>query len=197
LYLRLFYYEGLLGWNSESWPKYLAVSIAIDAICLVLLVVVRRHFRLHTANLARDYSLLLVTFVFVPLLILLYFAAGSNCMLPVPEGVHLMSNYGCCGQGLVFPRATVANDLLPLFSRIRWDKVATDSAIEEFADEKAALRWALTPVVMQHVGSRSSHAVRSGPAYGNMTPGHIWNFGFELNDVARLAEEHAEVVLSS
>jgi hypothetical protein len=98
-----------------------------------------------------------------------------------------MPNNGCCGQGLVFPRAKVTQELLPLFRSTRWSKVPTDSFIEEHAGETGGLRWALTPVVMQHVGGQSSHGVYRG---GGMTPSGIWNYGFEEYDAASLAMEH-------
>ncbi|KAI1271485.1 integral membrane protein [Xylaria sp. FL0933] len=185
LYLRLFYYEGLLGWNSESWPTYLAASLAIMTIVLSSLLVTRRY-------VARAYLtqtvLFLVTLVFAPLFIILFFAAGRNCMLPQPAGVHIMDQYACCGQGLVFPRSTVTKGLLPLFRNDLWSEVPTDSFIEQYAEDTGALRWALTPVVMQHIGGQSSYNGRRGDMY---QPSRLWNFGFEENDAARLAEEHA------
>ncbi|KAI0903525.1 integral membrane protein [Ustulina deusta] len=187
LYLRLFYYEGLLGWNSESWPTYLGSSLAVTAIVLSSLILTRRFVA------ARAYLnntvLILSTFVFTPLLIALFFLAGRNSMIPQPTGVHIMDKYACCGQGLVFPRSTVTRDLLPFFRINLWSNVSTDSFIEQYADETGALRWALTPVVMQHVGGQSSHNGRRGDTYG---PSHLWNFEFEGNDAAHLAEEHAK-----
>ncbi|ORY56401.1 uncharacterized protein BCR38DRAFT_379527 [Pseudomassariella vexata] len=191
LYLRLFYYEGLLGWNSESWPTYLFSSLAVTTSVICLLVLTRRYVPATRLHLVRS-VFLLTTLVFTPLLIILFFAAGANCILPQPAGVHLMPQHACCGQGLVFPRATVADDLLPLFRNNRWSKVPTDSFIEEHADATGALRWALTPVVMQHVGGQSSHGVFRG-MYGNMTPSYLWNFGFEENDARSLAAEHSRV----
>ncbi|KAI2469562.1 hypothetical protein F4781DRAFT_393911 [Annulohypoxylon bovei var. microspora] len=188
LYLRLFYYEGLLGWNSESWLTYLGSSLAVATGVLCLLLLARRHIpkaRLHLTHTV----FFLATLVFTPLLITLFFAAGGNCAMPRPDGVRLMTKNACCGQGLVFPRTTVANELLPHFRSNRWSQVPTDSFIEEYAEETDGLRWALTPVVMQHVGGQSSHGVYRG-TYGTMTPSHIWNFGFENNDAEILAAEH-------
>lgn len=103
-----------------------------------------------------------------------------------------MSENACCGQALVFPHATVTNDLLPHFEKNRWNESPTDSFIEDHADATGGLRWALTPVVMQHVGSMSSHEMSRGPL-GNMTPSDIWNFQFETNEAFSLAEEHTRV----
>ncbi|KAI1119964.1 hypothetical protein F5Y10DRAFT_273532 [Nemania abortiva] len=186
LYLRLFYYEGLLGWNSESWPIYLASSLGAAAGVLGVLLLMRRY--IPTARLYITRSVIfLITFVFTPSVIILYFAAGANCVLPRPPGVHLMPKSACCGQGLVFQRSMVTNELLPLFYNKRWSEVPTDSFIEEYADSKQGLRWALTPVVMQHVGGQSSHGVYRG---GGMTPTRLWNYGFEEYDAGSLAKEH-------
>ncbi|KAK3327017.1 hypothetical protein B0T19DRAFT_420606 [Cercophora scortea] len=194
LYLRLFYYEGLLGWNAQSWPRYLGASVATTASVLCLLLLTRRYLptaRLHL-HLTRS-SLVLITLVFTPLLILLFFAAGANCVLPRPAGVHLMPENACCGQGLVFPFVTAVEKLLPHFRANVWSEAPTDSFVEAYADSTGGLRWALTPVVMQHIGGKSSHgAVRSGGSYvyGDLTltpPSVIWNFAFEGNDPRSLA----------
>ncbi|KAI9150457.1 Oxidoreductase BOA1 [Paramyrothecium foliicola] len=187
-YLRLFYYERLLGWNAESWPTYLAACVGIIAVVLCASLLSSRYIPVVRLHLTRE-SIIIITFVFTPLYILLFFSAGANCLFPQPTGVHLMSEHACCSQGLVFPQETMVNELIPLFREKRWTKINMDSLIEEYADSIHGLRWALTPVVMQHVGGRSSHG-KHRDKYGKMTPKHIWNFDFELNDAASLANEH-------
>ncbi|KAI1431700.1 hypothetical protein GGR50DRAFT_689506 [Xylaria sp. CBS 124048] len=186
LYLRLFYYEGLLGWNSESWPVYLLSSLAIMVGVFGVLTLAQRYIPATRPYLARQ-IVLLVVLVFTPLLIILGFVGGGNCMLPRRPGVDLMPDHACCGQGLVFPRDTATDELLPLFHRNQWSDVATDSFIEEYADATGGLRWALTPVVMQHVGGQSSHGVPRG---GGFTPSYLWNYEFEDYDAHSLAVEH-------
>ncbi|KAI1824519.1 hypothetical protein F4861DRAFT_505974 [Xylaria intraflava] len=186
LYLRLFYYEGLLGWNSESWRVYLVVSLVLVTGVLSALTLTQRYIPSTRPYLTRR-VILLVALVFVPLLIILGFAAGGNCILPRRPGVGLMPDHACCGQGLVFPRDKVTEELLPRFLSNRWSEVPTDSLIEIHADGTGGLRWALTPVVMQHVGGQSSHEVSRG---GGFTPSHIWNYAFEEYDADRLAAEH-------
>lgn len=126
-------------------------------------------------------TIILVTFVFTPLLIALFFATGRNSIFPQPTGVHLMPSHGCCAQGIVFQRATVENELLGLFKEKRWVKRAADSIMERYADATGALRWALTPVVLQHVGGTSSHGIVRDK-YGVMAPDRIWNYRFEENE---------------
>ncbi|KAG6286928.1 hypothetical protein E4U46_004484 [Claviceps purpurea] len=192
LYLRLFYYEALLGWNIESWPKYAAWSAAFAASILSLLNLAKRYMAPARRFITRPVFILSLC-LFTPLILLLFFAAGANCLFPQPSGVQLMPANACCGQGLVFPLSTVVGELLPLFRDNRWSESPTDSFIEDYADATGRLRWALTPVVMQHVGSKSTYEVDKS-RYGNMTPSDIWNFAFERNDARRLAEEHAKAV---
>ncbi|KAG6006665.1 hypothetical protein E4U21_006810 [Claviceps maximensis] len=188
LYLRLFYYEALLGWNIESWPRYTTWSTLFAASILCLLQLVRRYMASTRRYITRPVFILTLG-LFTPLLLLLFFTAGANCLFPQPPGVRLMPANACCGQGLVFPVSTVLTELLPLFRENRWSGSPTDSFIEDYADATGGLRWALTPVVMQHVGSKSTYETHES-SYGDMTPGDIWNFAFETNDVGRLAEEH-------
>ncbi|KAI1322913.1 hypothetical protein F5Y16DRAFT_24139 [Xylariaceae sp. FL0255] len=186
LYLRLFYYEGLLGWNSESWRSYTFWSIIATTAALCASLTTRRLVPSSRPYLSR-LGLFLIVFVFTPMLIVLYFLSGGNCVDPRPTGVHLMPDHACCGQGLVFPRTKVTKELLPHFRRERWSDVPTDSFIERHADATGGLRYALTPVVMQHVGGQSSHNVNRG---GGLTPTKLWNFNFEKFDAAKLATEH-------
>ncbi|OAQ61493.1 hypothetical protein VFPPC_09322 [Pochonia chlamydosporia 170] len=188
LYLRLFHHEGLRGWNVESWRRYLGWSVVSTTSSLCALFLARRFVTSARRHLTRS-VVLLVPFVFTPLLIILYFAAGANCVQPQPEGVHLMPKNACCGQALVFPQTTVTKELLPLFEKNRWSESPTDSFIEDYANAKGGLRWGLTPVVVQHVGSTSTYNTDER-LYGNMTPSDIWNYKFEENAPSSLAEEH-------
>lgn len=111
-------------------------------------------------------------------------------MMPIPKGVSLMQKYGCCGQGLVFPQDQVNANLIPAFQKHQNSTtLATDSFIEDYADRHDELRWAITPVLLQHVGGESSHGV-ARDRFGNMTANRLFNFGFETNNAAALAEEH-------
>lgn len=156
---------------------------------LSVLLLARRYVPAARLHLTRS-TVLLITLVFTPPLIALFFAAGRNCIFPQPDGVKLMPSHACCGQALVFPRATVLNDLLPHFKENRWSKKPTDSYIERYADKTGGLRWALTPVVVQHVGGQSSHGVERGDKFGNLAPKRIWNYRFEENDAKDLVAEH-------
>jgi hypothetical protein len=54
-----------------------------------------------------------------------------------------------------------------------------DQLIEIFEDEKEGLRWALTPNIVQHIGSKSSKIGTSGEWGGNDARARLWSYGFE------------------
>ncbi|KAJ5745954.1 hypothetical protein N7520_011136 [Penicillium odoratum] len=189
LYLRLFYTEEFLGWNSEEWPIYFLYSTL--AVCTVacLLVGVRRYqlrFRPHIPN----EIIFLLSLVCAPLLIGLNFAAGRVTVLPIPEGVHQMSKFGCCSQAFVFPQSRI-DDLVDLYTSKRIGYV--DMITEEFANANNEIRWALTPSVIQHVGRTSSKGNQNDLTKSKAEiseVGKLWNFEFELNDADSLRSDH-------
>ena len=109
-------------------------------------------------------------------------------MLPIPEGVHAMSKFGCCSQGFVFPQTRIG-DLVSWYERNKVGYV--DMLTERYADQSGEVRWALTPSVLQHVGSRSSKTNSLGKHRERLTMSErIWNFRFEENDPGELRLEH-------
>ncbi|KAL2221396.1 hypothetical protein M432DRAFT_543321 [Thermoascus aurantiacus ATCC 26904] len=189
LYLRLFYTEEFLGWNTEEWPIYLFCSAAVIATVAVLLLGTR-HYLPPTRRFLANETILLFCGVCTPLLIALFFAAGRVTMLPIPAGVHDMPRFGCCSQGLVFPRSRVP-DLVAWFESRRIGYV--DTLTEEYADRNGEIRWALTPSVLQHVGRKSSKAddfTTRPDRYHLSVAERLWNFAFETNDAAALHLEH-------
>ncbi|KAI0173017.1 integral membrane protein [Hypoxylon sp. FL1284] len=110
--------------------------------------------------------------VCTPMLIGLFFAAGRNCMLPKAPGVHLMQNYSCCAQGLVFSQSQVHSQLLPLYRGTH--------------DSHAA---AVMPVLIQHVGGKSSHGAGDQES-GLLTDDMSFDHSFETNNPVGLAKEH-------
>ncbi|KAI6780211.1 uncharacterized protein J7T54_002990 [Emericellopsis cladophorae] len=191
-YLRLFWYDQLRGWNAESWPTYLFWSSMVAGCVAGALHFTRKAVPAVRRTLTRPICGLVI-FVFTPMLILLYFAAGRNCMQPPAEGVTVMERNACCGQGLAFPRNVIEHELLPSFHNNRWSETPADSFIEDYARATGGLRYALTPVIVQHVGGKSSYGAKRGKL-GIMTPGKIWNFGFERHDPQVLAREHEQVL---
>ncbi|KAI1505850.1 hypothetical protein F5X99DRAFT_172790 [Biscogniauxia marginata] len=188
LYLRVFYDGRLLGWNSEEWPMYVESSFAVLLVEIAILASLRWRFALARQALTRT-MLLLICGVCTPMLIGLFFAAGRNCMLPKTPGVHLMHKYGCCAQGLVFPQDQVVNHLLPMYRETQDSHAAVDTFLEDWANDQDKLRWAVTPVLIQHVGGKSSHGA-GDQQMGRLTDDMPFDYSFETNDPVSLAEEH-------
>lgn len=155
LYLRLFYTEKFLGWNSEHWPVYLSWSVAVVSLVASMGLYVRRKAR-SSHHLLSNQFLAVVCFVCVPLVIGLYFMSGRVTMHPMKPGIHLMNRNGCCSQALVFPRAPIPDliDRLEAMEGMRQPK-AVDTVIERLGNELFYDRLAISPPLMQHVGAAS------------------------------------------
>jgi hypothetical protein len=177
LYLRLFYSETYMGWNSEEWPTYLVNSVSVYCIVLVLYLLVvamdaRR--RSQTFHLMSTIWILPHLTFWTASFILLYFLAGRLVVNPYPAGVHEMPNYGCCAQGLVIPRQHL--DALGAALGTASDAIAGDSLIESFADSRHLKKYAITPSILQHVGRMGSSDVGGSRKV-------TWNFSFEKTDI--------------
>ncbi|KAM0714696.1 hypothetical protein Q7P37_009713 [Cladosporium fusiforme] len=178
LYLRLFYTEQFLGWNIEDWPSHGFWSAFVVGGSWLLLHCIRWRY----PNSTQVLSLRLVVgvcFVVEPLLILLLFATGRVTLQSFPTGVRVMNEYGCCSQGLVFPRPK-AQDLVSWFGKEPVGFV--DSQIEKFADQHSdGERLALVPPVIQHVGSKSTKDQNdsSQDSQHRSAAEQIWSFRFE------------------
>lgn len=135
-------------------------------------------------------NIVLMCGVFTPMMIGLFFAAGRSCMLAKQPGVNLMQKYGCCGQGLVFPQQRVVEDLLPLYRNTADAHAAVDTFLEDYANVKSELQWAVTPALIQHVGGKSSHGA-GDQQYGCITDDMLFNFNFETNYPVQLSHEHS------
>lgn len=193
LYLRLFYTEEFLGWNGEYWISYIFRSTAAVAVSGLAISWIRAYSpsakRLLTVQVTTA-----ICVVAVPLMIVLFFAAGKTTVLPLPDGVNVMNNYGCCSQGLVFPR-NKAGDLIGWYEQSRIGFV--DMLTEQYANEHNELRLAITPSVIQHTGRKSSKGDDFGKdSKHNLSVAQkLWNFGFELFDKERLRAEHEAVAI--
>ncbi|KAL4746815.1 hypothetical protein BDW72DRAFT_210140 [Aspergillus terricola var. indicus] len=174
IYLRLFYIDGLLGWNGEEWPKYLAWSLIVWASISGAMVASKRAFKTELRSIPMS-AIWLTSAVFIPAAIVLHFLAGRQTMWPISPGVHEMNKYGCCSQGLVFPRAIIPRFLEHTDLTTDW---LVDMMVEKIADSQGWSRWAVVPPLLQHIGATSS----KGYGFDN-SASTIWNFRFEEYDV--------------
>ena len=193
LYMRLFYTEEFFGWNAEHapmrafWCMLLIVSVAGSLIWA-------RHRFSQLQRYLTNITIAVVCCVCMPLLIILYFSAGKVTTMPLPTGVNAMNNYGCCAQGLVWPRQK-AKELMDWYNE-EHPYGFGDMLIEEYADRRGEMRYALTPSVIQHIGSTSSRGDDWGPEakHNRNVAQKLWNFAFEMNDADALRAEHERVV---
>ncbi|OAP65657.1 hypothetical protein AYL99_01629 [Fonsecaea erecta] len=170
LYLRLFYTDDLLGWNSEQWPTYLFWSFDVWVFLLTVLLTTRRRFPSQLEFFTNE-VVAVIALVCIPAMIILVFLAGKQTTMPMRPGVQEMNKYGCCSQGFVFPRDVVPHVLDKL--RIE-TKGLVDMQIEKIADAGGFVRWAIVPPVLQHMGATSSKG------YGfDDNARRIWSFRFE------------------
>lgn len=182
LYLRLFYTEKFLGWNSEEWSVYSVWCLAAVALPAVVGVYLRRRVQSLQGVLTNAF-LALVCLVCVPLAIVLYFLAGRVTVQPLRAGIHKMNRSGCCSQALLFPRHQVPRLIDHLETlQAQWP-MAVDSAIEELADQDGLDRFVLAPSRFQHVGAASYKESRSSFVWEGPHPvrgAHgVWSMSFE------------------
>lgn len=169
-YLRLFFMEELLGWNSEEWPRYLLASFTVW-FCIALIYGLFTHATTRRGGTIPRSITAFIFLLLIPASVLLHFAAGRQTMWPMHPGVHELNKFGCCSQALVFPRPVIP--LIIAQSDLVTDWLV-DMMIETIADRKELVRWATVPALFQHIGSTSSKG------YGfDENARTIWNFGFE------------------
>lgn len=170
IYMRLFYVDELLGWNSEDWPRYLAWSVIIWASLTGIMVSGKRVFKNKLKSIPTS-ALWTISCIFIPAAIALHFMAGRQTMWPISPGVHEMNKYGCCSQGLVFPRSIIPEFLERTDLTTDW---LVDMMVEKIADHEGWTRWAVIPSLLQHIGATSSKG------YGfDDSAKTLWNFRFE------------------
>ncbi|CAO2653913.1 Nn.00g106460.m01.CDS01 [Neocucurbitaria sp. VM-36] len=188
LYLRLFYTESFLGWKGSNWWRYLLTCIGI-ALIPTLAIFLMRYKQTTTKLSLRLMTRRTFTFIYAILavLILIFFALGRMTMRPLPNGVHEMPKFGCCSQAIVFPN-TKAVELVSYFKERHLGY--TNVLIEDFANERGELRYAVTPSLVQHMGRKSTKEDNDGPI---SVAERTWSFTFEKFDWGDLKKEHEDV----
>ena len=159
LYLCLFYTEKLFGWNSEEWLQYLGWSLFAFLVTGTALIFSRsysRRLRKHMFN----YPIAIICFFCLPATILLYFMAGRVSMQPPPSGLHRREQFGCCSQGLIFPKQIVprAMDTVRHATNKRY---YVDMTLERFGTAKDLPRFALIPPLLSTLAQKAPKAQNS------------------------------------
>ena len=170
LYLRLFYADDLLGWNSEQWLTYFFWSFTVWFTLTSLIVMAKNRLKRQLDFLSPP-IIAVVSLTFIPAVIALHFLAGKQTMWPIAPGIHQMNKYGCCSQGFIFPRALIPQLLERTDLETDW---LVDMMIEQIADKEGWIRWVIVPALLQHLGATSSKG------YGfDDSARRLWNFRFE------------------
>ncbi|KAL9013713.1 MAG: hypothetical protein Q9173_001594 [Seirophora scorigena] len=172
LYIRMFYTEGLLGWNSEEWVGYLGWSFVSSLLLLSILLAARVKSK-RINRLLPNLNVAILCFVCLPAFVSLYFMAGRITMQPPVTGVHEMDRFGCCSQGFIFPRSMVPR-LVEQTRKAMDEDYYVDMLLERWADAENLGRFILIPSILQHVGRKSSR----GWGYDE-SASTTWNFGFD------------------
>lgn len=149
LYLRMFNQERSTGWssrriggNNEYWI-ILGIWLAITPPVMFA----RRRWKAANSYLNPG-SLFVLLAILIPSYVVLFFQSGKASLWPPSHGVA-DEPFGCCSQIMIFPREQV----LPLVQFLRSkgqgqiDLMLNDRAIEE-----GLTRYALYPVMAQHIG---------------------------------------------
>lgn len=175
LYMRLFFTEEFLGWNSEEWPCYVVGSFGVVGMVATVLLLIRRFTFEKTITNA---VIAVICLACTPACVLLYFLAGRLSMQPLSPGVYQMPNFGCCAQGFVFSHQ-MAPKVIARLAQKREGFV--DELIEDWANEAHLVRWVVIPSPLQHIGGHSSKGDDFGSKsrYDRSVAEKIWNFEFE------------------
>jgi GR25 family glycosyltransferase involved in LPS biosynthesis len=149
LFLRIFNQERSIGWATRKigGNHEFVITIAIAVPLLAIVCLLRRRYP-SVYRYMDNRTLTTVCLVIIPAFVILFYQAGKASMLPPRPGVHAEA-FGCCSQGLVFPRSTALSIVDLLRDR---GSGQVDLILNDIAREKGFTRYAQYPVMMQHLG---------------------------------------------
>lgn len=187
LYLRLFYTETALGWESDDdfWYGNMPYTFLLTMCGTLSILLGARMLSSRLKPVLDIGTIAILVLIAAPAFTQLVFMTGKYILFPL-RGVERMDKHGCCTQALVFPRASA----LALLDGLRGRDGQTDTLIEQFADENHFERYALAPQVVQHVGLVSS---RDNDLINTRS---TWAFWFETRIPHILRQEHAAIAAS-
>lgn len=149
LFLRLFNQERSTAWASTkiggNHEFVITIAIAIQLVALVLILRTRYPI-LH--RYMKNWTLVVVCVVIIPAFIILFYQAGKASMLPPRPGVRA-EPFGCCTQGMIFPRSS-ADIILDILKERGSGQL--DIILNDMARDQGLTRYAQYPVMMQHLG---------------------------------------------
>lgn len=138
---------------------------------------------------------LVLTLFTIPAFTILFFQTGKATVLPPAPGLRI-ENYGCCTQGMVYPRSEVGGLIDAL--RNRAEEENYDVIMDDYSwkggvkDKEGKDVWldhlALYPMMAQHLGFKS---VISPERFNDQ---QIWSMAYEDLIPARLWKDHEALV---
>ncbi|KAI4850108.1 hypothetical protein E4T44_02938 [Aureobasidium sp. EXF-8845] len=184
LFLRLFNQERSIGWASQKigGNHELIITIAI-AILLVSFISILKRYNPRVDRYMDNWTLTLVCLVIIPAFIILFYRAGKASLLPPRPGIRDEA-FGCCSQGLVFPRGAALSIVDMLKHR---GSGQVDLILNDIADDKGLIRYAQYPVMMQHLGRNSVRGTVDRETQA------IWSMAFEQLSPYQLEVQHLEL----
>ncbi|KEQ90490.1 hypothetical protein AUEXF2481DRAFT_568352 [Aureobasidium subglaciale EXF-2481] len=111
---------------------------------------------------------MIVCLIVVPAFFMLFFQAGKVSLLPPQPGIR-QEAFGCCSQGLVFPR-----DMVPCVVESLRDRGSgqVDLILKDIAKDEGLALYAQYPVMIQYLGSNSVRGTKPYEARA------IWSMAF-------------------
>ncbi|KAL2069200.1 hypothetical protein VTL71DRAFT_15538 [Oculimacula yallundae] len=191
LFMRLFNEERASGWASHALfaNNTPLISLGIGLALATILIYLRDYWKGGSKMLARRLDnavIFVVCGLSVPAFVILFYQAGKASMLPPSPGVR-MQDFGCCTQGMVFPRESVPGVVEHLHKAAEVHR-PYDVAMDDYATENGLERFALYPVMVQHVGERS---VITPDRRGDS---RVWSMAFESLNPERLRAYHSRIL---
>ncbi|THY40361.1 hypothetical protein D6C99_08227, partial [Aureobasidium pullulans] len=176
LFMRLFNQERSTGWGSREvgGNHEFLISIAISLVAFAILTFLCKRSRI-ARKLVDDGTVFVVCILAIPTFVVLFFQAGKASMLPPHPGVR-KERFGCCAQGLVFPRAKAPRVVEYLNAK---QSGQIDLMLDDLAREDMLDRYALYPVQVQHI----AHEAQA-----------VWSMTFEDLDPKALRMSHAKML---
>ncbi|KAE9369310.1 hypothetical protein N431DRAFT_427493 [Stipitochalara longipes BDJ] len=186
LYLRLFYTETALSWETHAdyWYGHMAYTFLLASFVGASLLIALRCLIPRTQRHLDDPAIFVLSAVTIPAFVALAFMIGKYSLFPL-RGVVTMNVHGCCTQALLFPEEQIPS----LVAHLRGIGAGqTDTMIEDYADQTKKQRLAMGKQVVQHVGLESSRG-------NNFVNGQsTFAFWFEEYDPKRLEREHQDLL---
>lgn len=185
--MRLFQEERSTGW--ASWQPFsnhvVPIFLSVDIAAIIIAYIVRRT-KLPFSSFVSPLSILVMCTLTIPGAVILFFQAGKASMLPPSSGVQREDGFGCCNQALLFSRTHVSD--LALYLEEKSKEIPHDNAIMEYHRKKRLPRFALYPMMVQHVGFKSI----VNP--NRRSDQEVWSMAFENLDPVRLKIDHEKMV---